>query len=117
MEYTSLGVEHGGGGGAKSGPLTGGWEMRTLPRGQDLDLDQDQEQERLQGTKGDDHRRPRRSRWSGLNAYELAADFFCVALPLGLLGFLIAVVRLDGREAESGPLNRWQNAISIVSLT
>jgi hypothetical protein len=103
MEYTSLGVEHGGGGGQKSGPLTSGWEMRALPRVPDANSKHDE-------------RDTRDARYSGLNAYDLIADFVCVALPVGLLGVLIAVVRLDGTEADPRALSRWQNAISIVSL-
>ncbi|KAH6696898.1 hypothetical protein F5X68DRAFT_618 [Plectosphaerella plurivora] len=103
MEYTSLGVEQGGsGGGPKSGPLAGGWELRALPRVPDANSKHYE-------------RSTRDARYSGLNAYDLAADFICVALPLGLLSVLIAVASLDGTEAEPRALSRWQNAISILA--
>ncbi|KAI6780212.1 uncharacterized protein J7T54_002991 [Emericellopsis cladophorae] len=45
----------------------------------------------------------------------LAADVSCLAVPLGLLGFAIAVLCHDGREATPEAIAKWVNAASILS--
>ncbi|KAG9251024.1 uncharacterized protein F5Z01DRAFT_628340 [Emericellopsis atlantica] len=44
----------------------------------------------------------------------LAADVSCLAVPLGLLGFAIAVLCHDGREATPEAIAKWVNVASIV---
>jgi hypothetical protein len=44
----------------------------------------------------------------------LAADAFAVGVPLGLLVFLIVVLRKDGVPATEDSIRQWKNAASIV---
>lgn len=102
MDYSALGTGHEYGGHSKSSAAVGAWE--STPAGVGGSHAQNDKQ----------HRRDSKPRWS---AFDVAADFVCLALPLALIGFLGAVLRLEGQEAEDHILRRWQNAISIASYS
>jgi hypothetical protein len=46
--------------------------------------------------------------------YVVAADTASVLLPLALLGFLIVVILLHGKETSNGSFAKWENAITVV---
>ncbi|KAL2204490.1 hypothetical protein CC79DRAFT_1389499 [Sarocladium strictum] len=47
--------------------------------------------------------------------YVIAADAASILLPLALLGFLIVVILLDGKETSNGSFAKWENAITVLA--
>lgn len=47
--------------------------------------------------------------------FKLVADAFATLTPLALLGLMIAIKRLDGKEVDRAAFTAWQDAINVVS--
>jgi hypothetical protein len=52
-----------------------------------------------------------------LDLFKLASDFLVVLLPIGLLAFMIAIWRLDGKEVDQEVFSTWRDSINVVSVT
>lgn len=51
-----------------------------------------------------------------LHPSKLAADVVAILMPLALLGFMVAISRLEGGEVDRATFSAWENAVTVVSL-
>lgn len=49
-----------------------------------------------------------------MNFFKILADVLAVLLPFSLLGFILAIKRLDGKEVDTDSFETWQNAVRVV---
>lgn len=58
---------------------------------------------------------PGRAPRGSTRGFMLVADAFAILVPLALLGFLVAVCRLDGQMTENTNFKAWTNATAVLA--